>query len=78
MVETSNTSKLAGQLNDLNEEIEKAEIQSKDNQKKEIMELLHEYNDIKDATQIVLSALANYEGTTIKEMHLKYNLPLES
>ncbi|XP_075161845.1 uncharacterized protein LOC142234564 isoform X2 [Haematobia irritans] len=44
--------------------------------KKEIMNLLHDFNDIKDATQIVIGALANINCMTIKELHLKYNLPL--
>ncbi|XP_073841705.1 DNA repair protein SWI5 homolog [Musca autumnalis] len=44
--------------------------------KTEIMNLLHDFNDVKDAAQIVVGALANLERKTIKEMHLKYNLPL--
>ncbi|XP_055607981.1 DNA repair protein SWI5 homolog [Uranotaenia lowii] len=43
-----------------------------------MMDLLHKYNDIKDATQKVLGALAVLEGVTVKEMHEKYNLPLDS
>lgn len=44
-------------------------------QKEEHMRLLHEYNNLKDATQIVLGALAQAKGVSIKEMHKKYNLP---
>lgn len=44
--------------------------------KQEIMNLLHEFNDVKDAAQIVIGNLANMQGKTIKEMHLSYNLPL--
>ncbi|KAI8118481.1 hypothetical protein FF38_12277 [Lucilia cuprina] len=44
--------------------------------KKEIMKLLHEFNDVKDAAQIVIGKLANMQGKTIKELHLEYNLPL--
>lgn len=43
---------------------------------REIMNLLHEFNEVKDATQIVIGALSNLECKTIKEMHLLYNLPL--
>lgn len=46
--------------------------------KAELMELMHQYNDIKDATQKVLGALAVMEGATVKEMHVRYNLPLDS
>lgn len=41
-----------------------------------IIELLHDYNDIKDACQIVLGAAANLQQCTIKDLHLKYNLPI--
>lgn len=51
---------------------------SNNNQKKEVMQLMHQYNDIKDATQVVLGKLSNLEGVTLKEMHLKYNLPLDT
>lgn len=46
--------------------------------KAELMDVLHKYNDIKDATQKVLGALAMMEGATAKEMHVRYNLPLDS
>lgn len=46
-------------------------------QKEEVMQLMHHYNDIKDATQVVLGKLSNLEGVTLKEIHLKYNLPLD-
>ncbi|KAK6630570.1 hypothetical protein RUM43_014555 [Polyplax serrata] len=42
------------------------------------MELLHKYNDLKDATQILLGAIGNLEGVTVTELHNKYNLPLSS
>lgn len=41
------------------------------------MELLHKYNDIKDATQVIISRLANLEQVTVAEIHKRYNLPLE-
>lgn len=40
-----------------------------------IMNALHEYNDIKDATQVVLGHLANLRGVTVKELHEKFDLP---
>lgn len=45
--------------------------------KKIIIELLHQYNDIKDACQMILGVAANLHQCTIKDMHLKYDLPLE-
>lgn len=41
------------------------------------MKALHEYNEMKDLTQTVLSYLANAEQTSITELHLRYNLPLD-
>lgn len=38
------------------------------------MKALHQYNDIKDATQIVLGRLAIVEGVTVAEIHQNYNL----
>lgn len=45
--------------------------------KKEKIALLHEYNDVKDATQTIIGAVANIDQVTIKSLHLKYNLPLD-
>lgn len=38
------------------------------------VELLHQYNDIKDATQVVIGHLANIEGTSVSEIHKRMNL----
>ncbi|KAH8262403.1 hypothetical protein KR026_003092 [Drosophila bipectinata] len=42
---------------------------------KETIQLLHEYNDLKDATQIVLGALATMKGVPVRSLHASYNLP---
>ena len=44
--------------------------------KEAIMMALHEYNDIKDATQVVLGYLADLQGVTVKELHQKFGLPI--
>ncbi|XP_034106535.1 DNA repair protein SWI5 homolog [Drosophila albomicans] len=44
-------------------------------QKQKHMQLLHQYNDLKDATEIVLGALAQAKGLPVKEMYKIYNLP---
>ncbi|XP_008178487.1 DNA repair protein SWI5 homolog isoform X2 [Acyrthosiphon pisum] len=61
--------------NSIDIELEKLKMKKKE--KDEIMNALHQYNDIKDATQEVLGRLAILEGVTVAEMHRKYNL-LES
>lgn len=38
------------------------------------VQLLHQYNDVKDATQIVIDHIANIEGTTVTEIHQRLNL----
>ncbi|XP_034937700.1 DNA repair protein SWI5 homolog [Chelonus insularis] len=44
---------------------------------KETIEDLHEYNDIKDATQVVLGAMATMHGVTIASLHKEFNVPLK-
>lgn len=44
---------------------------------KEIMELLHDYNNIKDATQVILGALATMRGVTVASLHEEFDLPLK-
>jgi len=58
-------------------DIELEKLKMKKKEKDDIMKALHQYNDIKDATQEVLGRLAILEGVTVAEMHRKYNL-LES
>ena len=43
--------------------------------KQTTMNYLHEYNDIKDATQVVLGALATMREVTIASLHKEFNLP---
>lgn len=36
--------------------------------------LLHQYNDIKDAAQVVINHIANLEETTVTEVHKRLQL----
>jgi len=38
-------------------------------------ELLHRYNETKDATQFLIGKIATFKETTIKQLHADYNLP---
>lgn len=38
---------------------------------------LHEYNEMKDLTQVVLGYLADIKQTTLADLHTHYDLPLE-
>lgn len=41
------------------------------------MELLHEYNDMKDLTQMVLGYLADVEHVTVGALHRRFGLPMD-
>lgn len=38
------------------------------------MHLIHQYNNIKDATQVVINQIANIEATTVTEIHKRLGL----
>lgn len=38
------------------------------------VQLLHQYNDIKDATQVVINHIANIEEITVTEVHERLQL----
>lgn len=40
------------------------------------IDLLHRYNDIKDAAQSVMGRLAELDGVTVKHLHDKYGAPI--
>ncbi|XP_046836246.1 uncharacterized protein LOC124431896 [Vespa crabro] len=42
---------------------------------KQTTNLLHEYNDMKDATQVVFGAMAQINNITVKSLHKDYGLP---
>lgn len=42
---------------------------SSENAKHIQVQLLHKYNNIKDATQIVINHIANMEGRSVSEIH---------
>lgn len=41
------------------------------------MEVLHEYNDMKDLTQMVLGYLADVEHVTAGVLHRRFGLPMD-
>lgn len=50
---------------------------SEDERKMQIRNLVHNYNEMKDAAQIFIGALANIDGLTIRRVHENLLLPLE-
>lgn len=56
--------------------IQKLETEIGSAEQKRIL-LLHQYNDIKDAAQVVIGVLASKQNVSIRELHEKYNLPLK-
>lgn len=73
----SNLSKLLAERDRLRKVLAEYPQTTDEQRKKEIMDLLHQYNEIKDGTQIIIGALANVENTTIKSLHERYNLPMD-
>lgn len=67
------TEKLEAQKRDLSKKI--ASIPSEKAMKIDIMELTHKYNEIKDATQTVIGALAHIKGVTFKSLHEELKVP---
>ncbi|TDL26398.1 Swi5-domain-containing protein [Rickenella mellea] len=53
-----------------------AELGDEDAEKvvKKHIKLLHEYNEAKDATQILIGRLAAHKETTVKQLHVDYGL----
>lgn len=41
----------------------------------EQIDLLHRYNDVKDAAQVVMGRLAELESVTVRSLHEKYGAP---
>lgn len=63
---------------DAEQEIAKLEaaLGGRDPQKivKDHISLLHEYNELKDAAQLVIGKLAAMKQVTVKQLHEDYNL----
>lgn len=58
----------------LEEEMKIDKVLNSDRSQELQVKLLHQYNNIKDATQVVINHLANLEGTTITDIHKRLNL----
>lgn len=73
--EKEKTEGLAAKKKELLDAIES--IPSDKAMKTEIMELLHKYNEIKDAAQTVIGALANIKQVTFKRIHEELKVPFD-
>lgn len=70
-----NSKSLIDRRNHLIEEI--ASIPNEQQMKTEIMELMHKYNETKDAAQILIGGVANVREVTIKSVHEELHLPFD-
>lgn len=52
-----------------------ADIPSEQQMKIDIRSFTHKYNEVKDATQTVIGALAHIKGVTYKSLHTELNVP---
>lgn len=68
---------LKKELADLDKQIELLNSEGITDDLREQMQALHEYNDAKDICQVILGYLADVEHTHLKDLHMRYNLPLD-
>lgn len=61
-------------FNNLRETESKIDQMLQNCEKSSKLRLLHQYNDIKDATQIVINHIANIKGTSVTKIHEILNL----
>lgn len=61
-------------LKEVEEKLDKVLEQNKETSERDYLQLLHEYNDVKDAAQVVMGALADLEGTTVSEIHNRFGM----
>lgn len=54
-----------------------ANIPSENEMKSNLRQLMHEYNEIKDAAQTIIGALANVKCVTLKSLHEEFQLPMK-
>lgn len=69
--------KLQAENQSLEQKLQNYPDTSADARKLELINALHKYNEVKDSAQIIIGALANVDGLTIKRVHEKLQLPLE-
>ncbi|GAB6021907.1 swi5-like zinc finger protein [Chamberlinius hualienensis] len=85
MTKKQQLEQLMMKLNDSKENCQKMEKEiqnlTEEGMKESQLELhiskLHEYNEIKDATQMVLGQLAMLEGLTVAQLHQRFHLDLK-
>lgn len=69
---------LKKQIAELDKEIEELEkAGAREKPPADLIEKLHDYNDMKDAGQALLGCLAQLEGTTTKQMYRKFGLNMD-
>lgn len=69
--------RLLKESSELDRQIQELESKGITTDLKPQMEVLHEYNDMKDLAQMVLGYLADVEHVTIGELHRRFKLPMD-
>lgn len=69
--------RLSRENSDLDRQINELESKGVTTDLKPQMEVLHDYNDMKDLTQMVLGYLADAEHVTVGELHRRFGLPMD-
>lgn len=80
----TNKIELAREVLALHKQIEEKDREIKElsenysiNELQQHIDMLHEYNEIKDVAQMVIGKLAEHRGTTTKELYPEFNLELD-
>lgn len=69
--------RLIKENSELDRQITELENQGVTTDLKPHMEILHDYNDMKDLAQMILGYLANTEQVTVGELHRRFRLPVD-
>lgn len=66
--------KLTKELKEVNEELAPLEEKYTDEDVQDYIDALHEYNEVKDAAQMLMGKLAELQGVTVKKIHEDYGV----
>lgn len=69
--------RLTEEITELDRQINELKSKGVTTNLKPQMDVLHQYNDMKDLTQIVLGYIADAEHVTVGELHRRFGLPMD-
>lgn len=73
----TNITELREQIEGVNSEIEELSKDYSEDELQQYIDHLHEYNEVKDAAQLLMGRLAEVQGTTVAELYKQFDLSLD-